>query len=98
MRKALWYDHGLQVKQLAGWLDHLKAMVIPEGFAHGFQVIEPASELLYLHTASYRPSAEGALSYKDPKLGILWPLDVTDLSKRDADHPPIDSNFQGLTL
>ena len=74
-----------------------RMMVMPEGFAHGFQVIEP-SELLYLHTAFYQPGAEGALRYDDPRLAISWPLDVTDLSERDAKHPLVDSNFLGLHL
>ncbi|WP_341743522.1 dTDP-4-dehydrorhamnose 3,5-epimerase [Azonexus hydrophilus] len=74
-----------------------RMMLIPEGFAHGFQVLEPNSELLYLHTASYTPDAEGGLRYDDPKLGISWPLNVTDLSARDAKHPLIDRNFRGLS-
>jgi dTDP-4-dehydrorhamnose 3,5-epimerase len=75
-----------------------KMMAIPEGFAHGFQVMEPESELLYLHTAFYTPSAEGALRYDDPKLDIKWPLSVTDLSQRDAQHPFIDSEFTGIAI
>jgi dTDP-4-dehydrorhamnose 3,5-epimerase len=73
-----------------------KMIVIPEGFAHGFQVIEPGSELLYLHTANYNKIAEGALRYDDPLLSIRWPLTVTDLSERDAAHPLIGSDFLGF--
>lgn len=75
-----------------------RMMVIPEGFAHGFQVMEPESELLYLHTALYAPDAEGGLRHDDPRLGIDWPLAVTDLSPRDAGHAFIDSNFQGINV
>lgn len=75
-----------------------RMMIIPEGFAHGFQVLEPDSELLYLHTACYTPSAEGGARHDDLRFGITWPLAVTDLSKRDAGHPLIDSNFQGIAL
>jgi dTDP-4-dehydrorhamnose 3,5-epimerase len=75
-----------------------RMLVIPEGFAHGFQVLEPDSELLYLHTAFYRPSAEGGLRYDDPRLAIHWPLAVTDLSQRDIAHPFINSDFSGITL
>lgn len=75
-----------------------RMMVMPEGFAHGFQVIEPESELLYLHTAFYTLSAEGGVRYDDPRIGIKWPLRVTDLSERDSRHTLIDSNFQGLDL
>ena len=77
---------------------NMRMMVIPEGFAHGFQASEPDSELLYLHTSFYAPNAEGGLRYDDPLLGITWPLAITDLSERDSRHPYLDSNFQGLTL
>jgi dTDP-4-dehydrorhamnose 3,5-epimerase len=75
-----------------------RMMVIPEGFAHGFQVLEPESELLYMHTAFFTPSAEGGLRHDDPRLAINWPLPVTDLSARDVLHPLIESNFSGIRL
>ena len=73
-------------------------MVIPEGFAHGFQVLEEDSELLYLHTAPYTPSAEGGVSPTDPGLSIDWPLAIKDLSDRDRSHPLLNSEFTGLTV
>ena len=73
-------------------------MVIPEGFAHGFQVLDPDSELLYLHTAFYMPSSEGSLAYNDPTIAITWPLAVTELSHRDATHPFIETGFPGFRL
>jgi dTDP-4-dehydrorhamnose 3,5-epimerase len=75
-----------------------RMMIIPEGFAHGFQVLEPESELLYLHTAFYTPGAEGGLRHDDPSLAIHWPLAITDLSARDAEHPLINSDFSGILL
>ncbi len=75
-----------------------RMMVIPEGFAHGFQVLEPVSELLYLHTVFYTPGAEGGLRHDDPRLAINWPLAVTDLSPRDAAHPFINSDYYGIAL
>jgi len=73
-------------------------MVIPEGCAHGFQVLEPESELLYLHTALYTPACEGGVRFDDPQLDIIWPLDVTDLSERDKAHPLLNENFCGVDL
>lgn len=73
-------------------------LVIPEGCAHGFQVLEPDSELLYLHTASYTPSAEGGVRFDDPALKLPWPLPVTDLSERDKQHPLISQNFSGIIV
>ena len=34
------------------------ALFIPEGCAHGFQVLEPNSELLYIHSSPWVPEAE----------------------------------------
>ena len=73
-------------------------MVIPEGFAHGFQVLEMGSELLYLHTAFYKTESEGGVRYDDPELDIAWPLPVTDISLRDSSHDYIDSSFGGIVL
>ncbi len=75
-----------------------RMMVIPEGFAHGFQVLEPDSELLYLHTACYAPAAEGGLRHDDPRLAITWPLPIADLSARDQSHPHLAAGFVGLCL
>lgn len=86
-----WYGHEL-TRQNA----HM--MVIPEGFAHGFQILEAGSELLYLHTAFYKPEAEAGLRYDDPHLEIVWPLPVTDISARDSNHAFIGSSFTGVIL
>lgn len=75
-----------------------RMLVIPEGCAHGFQVLEAESELLYLHTAFYAPASEGALRYDDPRLGIHWPLPVTDLSERDKNHALLSNDFAGLDV
>lgn len=75
-----------------------KMLVIPEGCAHGFQVLSSPSELLYLHTAPYERSAEGALRYDDPALGIRWPLALTDLSARDSQHAWVDSLFRSVRV
>jgi dTDP-4-dehydrorhamnose 3,5-epimerase len=62
---------------------HVNMIVIPEGFAHGFQVLEAGSELL---------------RYDDPELAIAWPLTVTDISVRDSSHAYIDKSFRGIVL
>ena len=76
--------------------ENARMLVIPEGCAHGFQALEPDSELLYLHTAFYSPEAEGGVSCNDPRLGITWPLPVAILSQRDSSHPPIATDYSGM--
>lgn len=71
--------------------NNMKMLVVPEGFAHGFQTIEEDSELLYLSTEFYESGAECGLCYSDPVLGIQWPLAVGDISEKDASHPMLDS-------
>jgi dTDP-4-dehydrorhamnose 3,5-epimerase len=78
--------------------ENRSALIIPEGCAHGFQVLEPNSELLYLHTAFYSPSAEGAVPFDDPRIGVDWPLQPTDLSARDLAHPYLNDSFKGISL
>ncbi|RYG60995.1 MAG: dTDP-4-keto-6-deoxy-D-glucose epimerase [Alphaproteobacteria bacterium] len=78
--------------------DKANMMVVPEGCAHGFQVLEQGSELLYMHTALYEPASEGGLSFDDPKVGIDWPLAVRDLSVRDQGHPMLSDDFTGLKV
>ena len=74
------------------------AFVIPEGCAHGFQVLEEDSELLYLHTAFYSPDDEGGVRYDDSMIGIDWPLIPTDLSERDLSHAYLTNNYKGIIL
>ena len=75
-----------------------KSLLIPEGFAHGFQTMTEDCELIYLHTASYMPDAEGALNVLDPRLAIDWPLGVARLSERDRMHPMLTADFDGIAL
>lgn len=73
-------------------------LVIPEGFAHGFQVLEAGSELLYLHTAVYAPDSESGLRFDDPVLGINWPMPPEGVSDRDRSHSFITKSFAGIGL
>ncbi|UPH89141.1 dTDP-4-dehydrorhamnose 3,5-epimerase [Synechococcus sp. NB0720_010] len=63
------------------------ALLIPEGCAHGFQVLEPSSELLYLHSGAWVPEAETGVRWDDPQVAIAWPLPPTELSERDRSLP-----------
>lgn len=75
-----------------------KTLMIPEGFAHGFQAMTEDCEMLYLHTAAYQPGAECGLNAKDPRLNIRWPKAITELSPRDAAHPLVTEDFSGVTV
>lgn len=72
------------------------AMLIPEGFAHGFQSLTDDVEMLYCHSSPYTSRAEGGLHPNDQILNINWPLKITELSNRDSSHPKITDEFIGL--
>jgi dTDP-4-dehydrorhamnose 3,5-epimerase len=78
--------------------DNQRSLLIPEGFAHGFQTLTENCELLYLHTAAFAPGSEGALNARDPALAIAWPEPITEVSERDASHALISTGFEGLRL
>jgi dTDP-4-dehydrorhamnose 3,5-epimerase len=66
-----------------------KLFYIPEGFAHGFQTIEPATEVTYHISRPYAADLATGLPYDDPDLGISWPLaGPVTISERDAAWPP----------
>ena len=75
-----------------------RALLIPEGFAHGFQTLCDDCELIYLHSRAYTPGAEAGLNPKDPMISIRWPLAITELSARDAQHPMLNHQFKGVAL
>lgn len=49
------------------------ALYIPEGFAHGFQTLEPHSEVLYQMSSPYVPDAARGVRWDDPAFAIAWP-------------------------
>jgi dTDP-4-dehydrorhamnose 3,5-epimerase len=75
-----------------------RALLVPEGFAHGFQALAPDCELIYFHSHPYHPVSEGALHPREPKVGVAWPLEITELSARDQGHPMLTSAFQGISV
>lgn len=77
--------------------DNNRALMIPQGCAHGFQALIDGCELLYLHSRPYSPAAEGGLNPLDPHLAIAWPLPVTIMSPRDERHPLVAANFTGVS-
>ena len=74
--------HGETLSQSNG-----RSLVIPEGFAHGFQALTDDCELLYFHTEAHQAEVESGVNPFDPDLAIDWPIETTRLSERDKALP-----------
>lgn len=77
---------------------NMQVLYIPEGFAHGFQSLEDDVEIIYFVSEFYNSNKEGGIRYDDPKIGIDWPLEVTDISEKDKNQPLIDEKFKMIEL
>ena len=53
--------------------DNHRALLIPEGCAHGFQTLSDDVELVYLHSERYSPESEGGVSASSPCSRSLGP-------------------------
>ena len=47
---------------------------LPQGMAHGFNVLSQAADVLYKSTAFYAPQCERTIAWDDADLGIVWRL------------------------
>jgi dTDP-4-dehydrorhamnose 3,5-epimerase len=84
--------HSLELSECSG-----DGLLIPDGFAHGFQALTDDVEMLYFHSENYEPKFEDGISPLDRSLNIKWPLDVINLSERDKKHSEIINNLSKFT-
>jgi dTDP-4-dehydrorhamnose 3,5-epimerase len=64
--------------------DNGLAVYVPEGVAHGFQTLEPSSDVLYQMSEFYDPACARGVRWNDPAFGIHWPEAQRTISERDA--------------
>jgi len=65
--------------------DNHHQLYVPKGFAHGFLVLSDDAIVHYKMSAEHDPRSERVLSWRDPQVGIKWPLRGEPiLSPKDA--------------
>jgi dTDP-4-dehydrorhamnose 3,5-epimerase len=69
----------------------MRALYVPERFAHGYQTLRADTVASYELGEAYMPGAEGGLLHDDPRLGLTWPLPVTAISARDRSFRRLDA-------
>lgn len=78
--------------------EKLNMILIPEGFAHGFQTLADNCLMLYLHTNFYNAKYERGIRYDESQINISLPLPIKEISERDKNHPFLKNDFEGITL
>jgi dTDP-4-dehydrorhamnose 3,5-epimerase len=86
------------LKWAAVEIDKNRSFYIPEGCAHGFQVLSDEVQFIYMHGDFYAPQVEDGVRFDDPALGIEWPLAVGTVSERDRSFAMIDDDFGGIAV
>lgn len=61
-----------------------RMLYVPEGFAHGYEILEDNTEVFYLVSEFYHPEAEKGVRWNDPCFQIDWPI-KTDIIISDKD-------------
>jgi dTDP-4-dehydrorhamnose 3,5-epimerase len=65
--------------------DNHHQLLVPAGFAHGFLAQADDVIVYYKQSAMYDPAQEFGVSWRDPSIGIEWPLDGAPIiSAKDA--------------
>jgi dTDP-4-dehydrorhamnose 3,5-epimerase len=77
--------------------DNFKQLYIPEGFAHGFQVLSEYAEVLYKTSEYWYKEHDRSINYLDPELNISWekPWAFNDyrISDKDQNAPFLKDVF-----
>jgi dTDP-4-dehydrorhamnose 3,5-epimerase len=64
-----------------------RMLYLPEGSAHGYQTLVDNTEMYYMASAFYTPSAARGVRFDDPTFQIQWPLAVSTISEQDRNWP-----------
>jgi dTDP-4-dehydrorhamnose 3,5-epimerase len=69
--------------------ENMRVLYAPIGFGHGFCVLSEIADVIYKQSSYYSAEVERGISYRDPDVGIEWPLPAEELfpSERDATAP-----------
>ena len=72
--------------------DHLEALYVPEGFAHGFLTLSDDVLVLYQISEPYDPSCARGVRWDDPAFAIEWPAIPTIIGTRDQTIPDLGTD------
>lgn len=69
--------------------DNGEALLVPEGYAHGFCTLEDNTLVSYKVSQAFAPGAQFGIDPFDPLLDIPWPVSISRavMSEKDANAP-----------
>ncbi len=66
--------------------DNMRVLYCPVGFGHGFCTLSETATTIYKQSVYFATGPETELSYKDPAIGIPWPIPIEELQASDKDE------------
>ena len=78
--------------------DNRSMMYVPRGFAHGLMTLTDDVEVHYWVSSFYDAEAERGVRFNDPQVNVTWPLDMAEISAKDASWPDFDDEWHGTGL
>jgi dTDP-4-dehydrorhamnose 3,5-epimerase len=67
-----------------------RMLYVPGHCAHGYQTLEACTEMYYMSSDFYTPSAVRGVRFDDPAFRIQWPLVATVVSEQDRNWPLVE--------
>jgi dTDP-4-dehydrorhamnose 3,5-epimerase len=64
-----------------------RMLYLPEHCGHGYQTLEDNTEMHYMTSQFFTPSAARGVRFDDPVFRIDWPLPATAISDQDRNWP-----------
>jgi dTDP-4-dehydrorhamnose 3,5-epimerase len=65
--------------------ENQRMLYVPAVVAHGFQTLEPDTDVFYQMSEFYDPACARGVRWNDPAFGIAWPLPTRTMSERDRE-------------
>jgi dTDP-4-dehydrorhamnose 3,5-epimerase len=78
------YGHIFEIELTA---ENFTMLLIPKGFAHGFETLMDNTIFSYKCSDYYHPEAEGGIAWNSSSLSIHWHTADPILSQKDKNHP-----------
>jgi dTDP-4-dehydrorhamnose 3,5-epimerase len=66
--------------------DNMRVVYCPVGFGHGFCTLSDVATTIYKQSVYFATGTEMELSYKDPAIGIEWPIPIEELQASEKDE------------